>query len=199
VTKSKDPTIGFLELKGAVHGLDALDTVVKAAPIEVLRTNIVCPNKFTVLFGGELAAVSAALAAARSKVGQGIYDSCLIGRVHPLLRDGLYGIFPRQKPGTNGALGILETLTIAAGLCAADEALKTAEVVLVDLRLGYALGGRTYFLVSGAISAVEAAMGAALQVVIDRGALGSHSLIPRPSDGLRRMMDFSGGDIGDCT
>ena len=60
------------------------------------------------------------------------------------------------------------------------------------------LWGAYLFLVSGAISAVEAAMGAALQVVMI-GEPWEPLSDPRPSDGLRRMMDFSGGDIGDCT
>ena len=95
------------------------DIVVKAAPIEVkdqycLRINSQCCS-------GELAAVSAALACCPKQGRSGIYDSCLIGRVHPLLGT-VFTVSSPAKTGNEWALGILETLTIAAGLCAADEA-----------------------------------------------------------------------------
>jgi len=131
-------------------------------------------------------------------VGSGLYDFCILGRIHPALYWGLYDQFPQALGGEEGAmgedseaLGIVETLSIAAGLAAADQALKTAEVKLGELRLGYALGGRTYFIIFGATSAVQAALAGAVQVASHRGALGSQSLIPRPTKKLARLYRHS--------
>ncbi len=193
------PAIGFLELKGAVHGMTALDVVNKAAVVHILQTQVVCPGKFTVLFTGKMAAVSTAHAAALARVGSGLYDSCLIGRIHPDLGRGLYGMFAELPKGEMEALGILETLSMAAGIKAADAALKAGAVELRELRLGYALGGRSYFAMSGATSAVEASLAAALEVAVERGSLGSHCIIPRPAKALYTMSFLQGGIPHDYT
>lgn len=178
--------VGFLELKGAAHGMIALDAVCKAAPVHVLKTQVVCPSKFTILFTGQVAAVIVAHDVAVAKVGAGLYDSCVIGRIHPDLARGLSDVFPKVDAHGNGieakeaALGILETLSMASGIKAADVALKAGAVQLKELRLGYALGGRSYLVVSGEVGAVEAALRAATILVMELGLLGSWRLIPRP-------------------
>mgnify|MGYP001040004429 FL=1 len=181
-----DQAVGFLELKGAAHGMVALDAVCKAAPVDVLEAQVVCPGKFTILFTGLLASVTTAHGAAVARVGPGLYDSCVIGRIHPALARGLSGIFPgldARKTSTEAkeeALGVLETLSMASGIEAADVALKAGSVKLRELRLGYALGGRSYLVISGEIGSVGAALDAATKLVTELGLLGSHCLIPRP-------------------
>ncbi|HHV94799.1 MAG TPA: BMC domain-containing protein [Firmicutes bacterium] len=178
--------VGFLEIKGAADGAAAVDTAVKAAVVEILQTRVVCSGKFTVLLAGQTAAVEAAAAAARREVGASIYDYCVIGRVHPSLYLALFDQFldcgeerKKASPLPGGAVGIVEALSIAAGLEAADAALKVAEVDLFELRLGYAMGGRSYFAFTGTTGAVKAALDRAVRSAADRGALGSSCLIPQ--------------------
>ena len=178
--------VGFLEIKGAADGVAAVDTAVKAALVEVLQNKVVCSGKFTVLLAGQTAAVEAAVAAARKEVGASIYDSCVIGRVHPSLYWALHDQFPgdgllkkKSSPAASSAVGIVETLSIAVGLEAADAALKAAEVNLLELRLGYALGGRSYLAFTGTTGAAKAALDRAVQAASDRGGLGSSCLIPQ--------------------
>ncbi|NLA58783.1 MAG: BMC domain-containing protein [Firmicutes bacterium] len=178
--------LGFLEIKGAADGAAAVDTAVKAALVEVLETKIVCSGKFTVLLAGQTAAVETAVAAAKKEVGPSIYDWCVIGRVHPSLYWALHGQFsaPREGQGKavsrpRGAVGIVETLSMAAGLEAADAALKAARVTLLELRMGYALGGRSYFAFTGTTGDVKAALDRAVQVASERGGLGTSCLIPQ--------------------
>ncbi|NLY30952.1 MAG: BMC domain-containing protein [Firmicutes bacterium] len=178
--------LGFLEVKGAADGVAAVDTAVKAALVEVLQTKVVCSGKFTVLLAGQTAAVEAAVAAAKKEVGASLYDSCVIGRVHHSLYWAIQDQFPegsgqRDKafPRVGNSVGIVEALSIAVGLEAADAALKAAEVNLFELRLGYALGGRSYFAFTGTTGAVKAALDTAVQVASQRGGLGSSCLIPQ--------------------
>lgn len=190
--------LGFLEMKGAACGVTAVDVAVKAAYIEILQAKVACPGKFMVLIAGEMAAVETAVAATKAVVGSGIYDSCLLGRVHPALYWGLYDQFSyplqeesRSSRRNNESLGIVETLSIAAGLASADAGLKSAAVDLKELRLGYALGGRSYFVFSGNTSDVEAALRSATKVATQRGSLGSQALIPKPAEGLKRLFGDS--------
>lgn len=192
-----DPTekaIGFLESRGVAFGVTALDVAFKAAPITILQAKVVCPAKFIVVFAGEMAAIQVAMAAAKTSVGSGIYDDLVLGRIHPGLYWGLYDEFPAicQDSGILGgkgatlakqgeALGVVETLSMACGLASADQALKTATVELRELRLGYALGGRSYFVVAGATSQVQAALASAVGVATQWGLLGGHSFILRPT------------------
>jgi microcompartment protein CcmL/EutN len=192
-----DPTgkaIGFLELRGAAFGVTALDEAVKAAPIDILQAKVVCPAKFIVILAGEVAAIQVAVAAAKTSVGSGLYDDLVLGRIHPDLYRGLYDQFHtiRQDSGILGgkgatlakegeAFGVVETLSMACGLASADKALKTASVKLRELRLGYALGGRSYFVVAGATSQVQEALTGAVEVATHWGSLGGHSLILRPT------------------
>ena len=188
--------IGFLELKGAAYGVTALDVAVKAAPIDILQAKVVCPAKFIIILAGEMAAVQIAVAVAKTSVGSGLYDELVLGRIHPDLYCGLYDEFPtRHNEDLDGnlmeanaalakegeALGVVETLSMACGLASADNALKAARVELRELRLGFSLGGRSYFILSGATSQVQAALAKAVKVATQWGSLGSHSLILRPA------------------
>jgi len=180
--------IGLLELKGAAPGLVAVDVAVKTASIEILQAKVECPGKYVVIMAGEIAAVEAGMAAAKAAVGSGLYDFSVLGRIHPALYWGLHDQFHQGERASDGsidgdgaALGIVETITIATGLLAADKALKTAAVCLRELRLAYALGGRSYFIFSGATGAVQAALASAVEVATERGSLGSECVILKPT------------------
>ena len=61
-----------------------------------------------------------------------------------------------------GAVAIVETQTVASGLLSADQALKTAEVSLVQAVFAKGIGGKAYYAFSGSLDAVEAALAAAV-------------------------------------
>ncbi|NLK07564.1 MAG: BMC domain-containing protein [Firmicutes bacterium] len=197
--KGRQPfdALGFLEIQGAARGIQALDAGCKTASINVLKANVACPDKYTILFTGSAEDVAAAYSAAAAAIGAGYYDGCQIGRVHPDLAHGLMGIFghtgcernagwesaPKGESDTpkgSDAVGVLETLSIASGIKTADCALKAGYVVLKELHLGYALGGRSYWLITGDTAAVQAAMEAAADCGKELGRLGSYSLILQP-------------------
>ena len=59
------------------------------------------------------------------------------------------------------ALGIVETITVASIIEAADAGVKGATVDLLELHIADGLGGRGYLLFGGAVSDVEAAVSVA--------------------------------------
>ena len=45
-------SIGFLEFSSIAKGIEAADTVLKAAAVDVLFAHPVCPGKYSLLFAG---------------------------------------------------------------------------------------------------------------------------------------------------
>ena len=53
--------IGFLELNSIARGIEAADRILKTADTRLLYAKAGCPGKYTVLFSGEVAAVTSSL------------------------------------------------------------------------------------------------------------------------------------------
>jgi ethanolamine utilization protein EutM len=68
-----EQALGLIETRGLVGAIEAADAGVKAAPVKLLGTERTDPALITVLFGGDVASVKAAVdagAAAAERVGQ---------------------------------------------------------------------------------------------------------------------------------
>lgn len=76
------------------------------------------------------------------------------------------------------AIGVVEFYSIASAIKAADAAAKAAQVTLIEVRTGYAVGGKGYFTLTGDVGAVRAAVAAAEKQ--SELYIGS-TVIPRPS------------------
>jgi microcompartment protein CcmL/EutN len=150
-----EPALALLELESIAAGIEAGDAMAKRAPVEVLRAGTVHPGKYLVLIGGSVGDVEEALAAGREVGGACVIDVLFLPNVHPDVVAALHG---RRGSPAGEALGIIETLTVAPILDAADAGLKGARVRLLELRLADDLGGKGYLLFDGAVSAVEAAV-----------------------------------------
>ena len=74
-------------------------------------------------------------------------------------------------PGKGEALGIIETITVATCIVAADAAAKAADVSLLELRLANGLGGKSFVLIEGEVSEVEAAVEAGTKFPQQEGLL----------------------------
>jgi microcompartment protein CcmL/EutN len=68
-------------------------------------------------------------------------------------------------------LGIIETVTAAVCIVAADAAAKAAEVNLVELRMADGLGGKSFVLMEGTVADVEAGVAAGVAKVTAEGLL----------------------------
>ena len=66
--------LGVLELNSIAVGLQALDGMVKAAPIRIIDAKTICPGKFVVIVSGEVAAVDAALSRGKEIGGGYVVD-----------------------------------------------------------------------------------------------------------------------------
>ncbi|NLL48717.1 MAG: BMC domain-containing protein [Firmicutes bacterium] len=177
-------SIGLIELNSIAVGFYAADAMVKAASVKIIEALPICPGKFMVLVGGEVADITNAVEVGVEVAGDTIVDSFIIPRVHPQVFGAINAV--SQVPAIQ-ALGIVETFTIASGIIAADAAVKAAAIDLVEIRLSRGQGGKAYFSLTGEVGAVAAAVEAAVDRIGDSGLLLKAVTIPSPHTDL---MDF---------
>ncbi len=173
--------VGMVEFRSITAGIDGSDQMVKAAQVDPLFFKTICPGKFVAAVTGDVAAVSAAVAAGRGKCPQEVVDWFVIANIH---RDVVQALAGTCVPVESKALGILETFSAVSIVAAADAAVKAANVQLVDVRIALGLGGKGYALLTGDVAACEAAVAAGSAEAAEHGLLVSKVVIPSPSESL---------------
>jgi microcompartment protein CcmL/EutN len=168
--------IAAVETSSIAQGTVAADAMVKTAEVEILELGALSPGKFWVLIGGEVATVRAAWQRGREVAAETLLDTLFIPQLHEGVLPALRGTCP---PCEHDALGIIETLTAASAIVAADRAAKAAEVTLRDLRLADGLGGKGVLWLSGSVSGVQAGVEAGRAEAQKQGLLARAIVIPR--------------------
>jgi microcompartment protein CcmL/EutN len=67
-----------------------------------------------------------------------------------------------------------------SSILAADTAVKSANVELIDIRLGTGIGGKSFVVLTGDTAAVDAAVASAVRPQMDSGMLVNKIVIPNP-------------------
>jgi bacterial microcompartment shell protein len=150
-----EPAVGLLEFASIARGIEAGDAMIKRSPLDVIRAGTVHPGKYLVLVGGATADVEEAMDAGRAVGGGSVVDVVFLPDVHP---DVVQSIAGERREGDGEALGVIETLTVAATIDAADAGVKGARVTIRELRLADDLGGKGYVVFGGDVAEVEAAV-----------------------------------------
>lgn len=177
--------LGLVELTSIARGFIVADAMVKKAPIELLLSEAISGGKYLVMVGGDVASVEESLKDGRELADNTLVDELFIPQLHHQVRLGLLNQF--EKLLSLESLAIVETKTVASSIVACDQALKTAEVNLRDLRLGKGIGGKGYFVVSGALHEVQAAHEAARAIVETRGTLVRSEVITQAHADVREL------------
>jgi microcompartment protein CcmL/EutN len=174
--------IGLVETISVAVGVQIVDEMAKKADVEILEATPICPGKYMVLVAGDVASVESSLRRGVEVGGNVVVDTLFIPNVHPQ-------VFPAILAATGvetlGALGVLETFTVASTILCADAAAKAAPVRLIEIRLAKGLGGKAFFTMTGEVYDIEAAMEAGLAVAKGGGNLVRSVVIPRPHDAIR--------------
>ncbi|MDD4508932.1 MAG: BMC domain-containing protein [Eubacteriaceae bacterium] len=166
--------LGLIELNSIARGIITTDEMVKAAQVELVRTSTVCPGKYIVIISGDVGEVKAAMAAGQRLGGEYVINTLLIPNIHEQLVPALMGTVGDIHPE---AIGVLEFYSIASAITAADIAAKAARIELIEVRIGYAIGGKGFVTLTGDVGAVKAAVAAASRT---DDLLVETSVIPRP-------------------
>lgn len=171
-------SIACIELNSIARGYLVADAMLKAANVEMLFNRTICPGKFMVMVSGDVAAVNAALETGLRVGGGEVVDELLIANVHP---DVFPAISGTRMVEQTGALGVIETFSVAAIIEAADAAVKAANVELLEVHMAMAIGGKGFVTLTGDVASVQAAVDAAVQCIKGKGVLVDKVVIPQPS------------------
>jgi microcompartment protein CcmL/EutN len=177
--------IGAIETSSIAQGTVVADGMVKTADVDLIEMSPLSPGKFWVLVGGEVASVRAAFRRGLELAGDTLLDSLLIPQLHAGVLPALRGL---PEPCDHDALGVIETLTAASAIVAADDAAKAADVVLRDLRLANGLGGKGVLYLSGSVGDVQAAVEAGRTEALRKGLLARSVVIPRLHRSMKARM-----------
>ncbi len=167
--------IGLIELSSIAAGMQSADMMLKTSSIELILSRTICSGKYMVLIGGDVASVQAAIAVVDEDLEEAIIDTFVIPSVHPDIFPALNGT---NAPPELEALGILESFSVASLIEGADEACKSADVQLIEIRLAMALGGKAFCTLTGEVAAVTSAIESGAQKIGEKGMLVNKVVIP---------------------
>jgi microcompartment protein CcmL/EutN len=170
------PAIGLIELCSIARGLRVVDVLVKKSPVRVRRATTIHPGKYLIVVQGGVDEVKEAMAAGCSDAGETLIDQLILPFPHTQLDALLDAGSAAARPA---ALGVLEAYSVAGIVRAADAALKAAEVDGLRLALADGLGGKGYFVFTGAQHDVEEGLAAGRRAIGD-GLVAGQELIANP-------------------
>jgi microcompartment protein CcmL/EutN len=150
----------------------------------MIASQPISSGKHVLLYAGDVASVEESHTAAVAAGDGTILKEILIPGVHPELTpflDAFWNGTPHRRP-TRESIAIVESLTLAGAILAADRALKAADVSLVSMKLGDGIGGKAFFILTGRQEELEAGIEVAYLQLKDLGSLGRVDLIPRPQE-----------------
>lgn len=170
--------IGMIELNSIAQGIEVCDFMVKAAQVELVRSSTVCPGKYVVIIAGNVGEVTASMDSGKKHGAEFVVDTLLIPNIHPQLIPAICMTTHVESPG---AVGVLEFFSIASAIVAADTAAKAANITLIEVRIGFAIGGKGFVTLTGDVGAVRAAVDAARK---NAELMVNAVVIPKPSPKL---------------
>ena len=170
-------SIGLIETSSIAKGIEVGDVMAKTADITILVAKTICPGKYIVMIGGDVAAVEAAVTEGEIAGAATVVDKFVIPNIHASILPAISGT---TSVDYTGALGVLETYTVATMVDAADAVVKAANVSCLRLHLAFGIGGKCYGLFTGDVASVEAAIKVGADLAGSKGMLVQYVVIPRP-------------------
>jgi microcompartment protein CcmL/EutN len=177
-----EPALALIETNSIAAGILAGDTMVKKAVVQLLEARSVCPGKYIVVVAGEVGPVRESWQVGMAAAADTLVDQLLLPNAHPALFPAL---MTASVPRCDEALGIIETVTAAICIVAADAAAKAADVQLLEIRLANGLGGKSFVLMEGSVADVEASVAAGVALVKQEGLLIRQVIIPQLHEQMR--------------
>ena len=170
--------LALIETRSIARGMTTHDALVKKAPVLTRSAHPISPGHYLIVIAGGVAEVEESFEEAVRHAGDMLLDQLFLPQVHADVPAALGGAFTPVGEDVD-AMAILETHTVAATVLGADAACKAAEIGIVQMRLGQGLGGKGYFVLTGELHDVEAAVAAARESAGPEAFL-SLEIIPRP-------------------
>lgn len=178
--------IGLMEIKSIAKGLLAADAMLKAANVELIMANPMCPGKYIIMVAGDVGAVQNAVRSGHSTCGSdNIVDETVLPNIHESIFKALSGSTDIKSIRS---LGVIETYSVAAAIVAADTAAKASAIDLLEVRLARGMGGKAVVSMTGDVGAVTSAVKAGTAAIQDNGFLVDQLVIAAPHHGLHQAL-----------
>jgi microcompartment protein CcmL/EutN len=174
-------SLALIELHSIARGYVVADGMLKKAPVDLLQCRTISPGKFLVLVEGDVASVDEAYRCGLQIAGDRLVDKLFLPNAHPELGPALEE--KRLGPTDRESLAVIETVTVAVTVLAADAACKAAQVRITEMRLGSGIGGKGTFTLAGLLPEIEAAV-EAVTAIVDSALLQATEIIPAPHEDL---------------
>lgn len=174
--------IGLLEMKNITKGILAADAMIKAADVEVIMAQPMCPGKYIVMVAGDVGAVQSAVTSGKACGSENVVDEFILPNLHDSVFGAISGCTETAKIG---ALGVIESYSAASAIVAADAAAKAAAITLLEVRLARGMGGKAVVTLTGDVGAVTAAVRVGSQSIQDKGFLVDQLVLPQPHKKLQ--------------
>jgi microcompartment protein CcmL/EutN len=169
--------LGVLEYSSIAIGIKALDEMVKIAPVRIIDARTICPGKYLIVFSGDVASVEYSFNKGYETGKNFIVDSLYLPMVHP---DVVPAIGKVVSTDEWNSIGIIETLSVVSSIEAADLAVKTGNVRIIEIRLAVGFGGKSYVKMLGSLDAMEVALEAGTAKARSKEMLCMATLIAQP-------------------
>jgi microcompartment protein CcmL/EutN len=179
--------MGMIETSSIARGYEAEDAMLKEANVKLMVARSICSGKFMIVVGGEVSEVMAAVEKGAETARGVLIEELVIPQIHGDVFKAIGGSIVLEEQNL-GALGILETFSVASIVEAADAAAKTSDGQVFRVHLAMAVGGKGFLLITGDLSSVRASMDVAVGVASERGMVVSSVVIPSPRKELFQEM-----------
>jgi microcompartment protein CcmL/EutN len=169
--------VGVLEFSSIAIGIKSLDEMVKTAPIKIIEAKTICPGKYLIIFGGDVASVEFSFNKGIEIGKEYIIDTLFLPQIHQDVTPAIGNII---KIKDWDSIGIIETLSVVSAIEAADISAKVGGVKIIEVRTAIGFGGKSYIKILGELDSVQAAMEAGTEKAKSKNLFFAQSLIPRP-------------------
>ncbi|WED21106.1 BMC domain-containing protein [Vibrio sp. JC009] len=145
-------TLGVVETKTIASGVKLADEMLKIADVTLVRASTICSGRYLIFVSGTQSDVDMAVGHAR--LTNKLTGNFVISGISPEL---VAVLKKRLSVKTVQAIGLVESSTVSSGVAAADIAVKSADIDLIRFISGLGICGKSYFIFSGELAAVEEA------------------------------------------
>ncbi len=183
---SFENNLALVEFKSIARGIYTTDAMLKAANVSLVLATTLCPGKYLSIVEGDVAATSKAVSTAFEIGSTHVYSAQQVTAINKEVIDAISGIV---KQTITDAIAVIESQNMANIISAADISLDSAQVEIVELRLGKGCGANSFYIITGELSAVQEAVRPAILFLKSQGSLIAYRIINSPDRSILRWME----------
>lgn len=170
-------TIGIIEFNSIARGIEVTDVALKSAEVQLIRSGTICPGKFLLIISGNVGSIKSSINSGIEVGKENVVNYVSLPKIDERVITALSGATEIKKVNS---LGILEFFDVTSAIIAADEALKSANIEIMEIRTGFAIGGKSFVSLTGDLSSVKTAIEIGAKIGEKNGTLVNKTVIASP-------------------